>query len=410
MCKIDDNIQAIIGNQLDDLSSSGLRVLAIACGKTPNKKIENLEFLGLVAMLDPLRPEAKQAVKDCQKAGIKVVMITGDNPKTAFAIANELGFVEKQNEVKTGDEIEDAKNKNELDNLTEKTSVYARIKPIQKLDIVKSLQANGGYVAVTGDGVNDAPALKNANVGVAMGKNGTDIARESASMVLTDDNFTSIVHGIEEGRLTYSNIRKIVFFLMSTAFAEIGVFLLSIITNMPIPFTPIQLLWINLITESVQGIALAMEEKDGNEMLTPPRKPSEPIFDKVMIARIIISSTVIIIGCFAIFKYFYDVTQDIILSRSCLLFLLVMFLNMQIFNARSENKSIINRNFFKNPFLLVSILLITLLHVFVSYSPTFNEFLDIIPLRKFEISIILPLSLSILLMGEVEKFIRKILR
>ena len=165
-------------------------------------------------MLDPLRPEAKQAVKECQDAGIKVVMITGDNPKTAFAISNELGFVKTQKEVITGVELKKAMNngKEAIDEITKTTKVYARVEPTQKLDIVQSMIRNGNFVAVTGDGVNDAPALKNANVGIAMGKKGTDIARESASIILTDDNFASIVNGVEQGRLAYSNIRKLIFF------------------------------------------------------------------------------------------------------------------------------------------------------------------------------------------------------
>jgi Ca2+-transporting ATPase len=363
-------------------------------------------------MLDPLRPEAKQAVKECQKAGIKVAMITGDNPKTAFAIASELGFVKSQKEVITGDDVANAKENNTLNDITSYASVYARVQPIQKLDIIQSMQANGNYVAVTGDGVNDAPALKNANVGIAMGDKGTDIARESANIILTDDNFTSIVHGVEEGRLTYANIRKIVFFLMSTAFAEIGVFLLAIIFNMPSPFTPLQLLWINLVTETVQGIALALEGADGTEMAQPPRKPSESLFDKIMIKRIVLSSLIMILGCFGVFKYFYNSVlktapdNALILARSCCLFLLIMFQNIQVFNARSETKTLFNR-FWSNPFLLVSITFVTLLHIVASYLPFFDKFLKIDPLGKGELLIVLPTALLIILAMEIEKIIRK---
>ncbi|MDR0423385.1 MAG: HAD-IC family P-type ATPase [Rickettsiales bacterium] len=413
MCK--ENTQgdfAKVKTQLDELSTKGLRVLAVACGKSPEKKLHDLDFLGLVAMLDPLRKEAKEAVLKCQKAGIKVAMITGDNPKTAFAIANELGFVKSEKEVITGDDVASAKESNTLNDITSYASVYARVQPIQKLDIVQSMQANKNYVAVTGDGVNDAPALKNANVGIAMGDKGTDIARESANIILTDDNFASIVYGIEEGRLTYANIRKIVFFLMSTAFAEIGVFLLAIVFNMPIPFTPLQLLWINLVTETVQGIALALEGKDGTEMTQPPRNPAESLFDRVMIKRIIMSSLIMILGCFGVFKYFYDTNLKtnpdgaLVMARSCCLFLLIMFQNIQVFNARSESKTLFNR-FFSNPFLLISIAFVTLLHVIASYLPFFDKFLEIDPLGKSELSIVLPTTLLIVIAMEAEKFIRK---
>jgi Ca2+-transporting ATPase len=408
MSNLNNSLSINIQKQFDELSKKGLRVLAVACGEIKENKIEHLQFLALVSMIDPLRPEAKQAVKKCQDAGIKVAMITGDNPKTAFAISSELGFVESQNEVVSGEDIAKAKDSGVLDTITKNAKVYARIAPIQKLDIVQSIQRNGNFVAVTGDGVNDAPALKNANVGIAMGDKGTDIARESASIILADDNFASIVYGVTEGRLTYSNIRKIVFFLMSTAFAEIGVFFLSIIYGIKdVPFTPIQLLWINLITETVQGISLAMEKSDGTEMKQPPKNPGESIFDKTMIKRIILSSSVMIFGCFYTFRYFYNNTQDIILSRSVLLFLMILFQNIQVFNARSEVKSVFSNNFFTNPFLLISIFFVTTLHIVASYLPFFDSFLKIDPLTKSELIIVIPVSLLIIFFMEIEKFIRR---
>ena len=314
----------------------------------------NLEFLSLVAMLDPLRPEAKQAVKECQDAGINVVMITGDNPQTAFAISSQLGFVKSQKEVVVGSQLKKAMEKGDfaIDEITKTAKVYARVEPTQKLDIVESIRRNGNFVAVTGDGVNDAPALKNANVGIAMGKKGTDIARDSASIILTDDNFASIVNGVEEGRLTYANIKKLIYFLISTAFAEIGVFILAMIFGLPLPFTAIQLLWINIITEGVQGIAIAMEGKEGDEMQRAPKKPAESIFDKLMVEKVIISAFIMIFGCFFIYSLVYSMENDVIMARSATLFLMILFQNFQLFNARSETKSVFNKNFFNNPFLL----------------------------------------------------------
>lgn len=419
MCNINEETLKEIKDKLDYLTKKGLRVLAVACGQINNKlpndenllknSLYGLEFLSLIAMLDPLRPEAKQAVKECQDAGIKVVMITGDNPKTAFAISNELGFVKTQKEVITGVELKKAMNngKEAIDEITKTAKVYARVEPTQKLDIVQSMIRNGNFVAVTGDGVNDAPALKNANVGIAMGKKGTDIARESASIILTDDNFASIVNGVEQGRLAYSNIRKLIFFFLSTAFAEIGVFILAMLFHLPLPFTAIQLLWINLITEGIQGIAIAMESPEGNEMKQKPRKPNESIFNKIMISRIIVSSFIMIFGCFFVFKYFYTTLNDIKIARSATIFLLILFQNMQIFNARSETQSLFKIGFLKNPFLIISIIIVTLIHIVASYNPLFDRFLKIDPLGWSELSLIIPISLLIIIVIEVEKLIRR---
>ena len=418
MCKIDQEEEKILKLKLDDLATKGLRVLAVACGEVDAdlykkedsfKNLKGLKFLSLIAMLDPLRPEARVAVRRCQEAGIKVVMITGDNPKTAFAIANELKFVKYQKEVVTGADIKKAMEigPSAVDEITKKASVYARVEPTQKLDIVESLRRNGNFVAVTGDGVNDAPALKNANVGIAMGEKGTDIARESANIVLTDDNFASIVKGVREGRLTYSNIRKLIFFLTSTAFAEIGIFILSMIFKMPLPFIALQLLWINLITEGIQGIAIAMEGAEGNEMKIPPRDPNESIFNKIMIGRIVLTSLVMILGCFFSYKFMLDTTGDLKLARSVSLFLLILFQNMQIFNARSENESILKQSFFKNPFLFISIGIVTLTHIIASYVPAFDLFLKIKPLGINELSLIVPMAFLIIFIMELEKMIRR---
>lgn len=419
MCKLNEDEANLIKTKLDELTKKGLRVLAVACGEVTDiisnkeeyleKSLKGLEFLCLVSMLDPLRPEAKQAIKECQKAGINVIMITGDNPKTAFAISNELGFVKTQKEVVTGDDLKKAMatGLEAVDKITKTAKVYARVEPTQKLDIVESLRRNGNFVAVTGDGVNDAPALKNANVGIAMGKKGTDIARESASIILTDDNFASIVKGVEEGRLTYSNIRKLIFFLVSTAFAEIGIFILCMAFKLPLPFTALQLLWINLITEGIQGIAIAMEGLEGNEMSKPPRSPKESIFNQIMISRIVITSIVMISGCFLTYSFILNTTNDIKMARSVTVFLMILFQNMQIFNSRSETQSVFKQSFSKNPFLFISITIVTLTHVVASYVPVFDSFLKIDPLTYNELILIIPTSLLIIVVMEIEKLIRK---
>ena len=307
MCKESDYSK--LYTKLEHLSNDGMRVLAVACGEIETKDnyevedLKELNFISLMSMLDPLRPEAKDAVNECQNAGIKIAMITGDNATTAYAISKQLGFVNDISEVKTGVDVKNALNtsEDELDILTKKTKVYSRMEPTQKLDIVQSMIRNGNFVAVTGDGVNDAPALKNANVGVAMGKGGTDIARESADIILMDDNFASITHAVEEGRIVYNNIRKVIFFAVSCGIPKVIIYILAIMFGLPVPFNASQLLWLNVMTEGVQNIFLAFERQEGNEMSKPPRKPEEPIFNDIMTKRCALLITVITVLCMLFF-------------------------------------------------------------------------------------------------------------
>jgi len=417
MCDKSTNIK-VVKKQINEMAKCGLKVLSLACGKISSngaeeyseKDLKDLEFLGLIGMIDPLRPEAKEAIKECQKAGIKVLMVTGDNPKTAYAISRDLEFVKSQDEVVTGYQIKEAKNKSDetLDKITKHSSVYARVEPIQKLDIVESLSRNGHFVAVTGDGVNDAPALKNASVGVAMGKNGTDIARESADIIITDDNFASIVHGIEEGRIAYSNIRKLIFLLISTGIAEIAIFIVNMIFNLPIPFFAAQLLWLNLVTEGIQDVSLALEKGEGDEMSKPPRSPDEPIFDKLMIKRIAISATVMTFGISGIFYVLLGMGLSIENTRNIAIMLFVLFENMQVLNSRSENHSIFAQSFTKNPYLLIGISLATLAHIGATYVPWLSKALKIHPMSAHEWKYIIPIALSIIVVMELEKLFRRI--
>ena len=235
-----------------------------------------LVFLGLAGMQDPLRPEVPAAVRACAAAGLEVAMVTGDDPRTARAIATEAGLVFADDQVVTGDAIRQAEagGAPALDALTRKARVYARVDPTQKLAIVLSLARNGHFVAVTGDGVNDAPALKHAHVGVAMGRKGTDVARESADIIITDDNFASIVAGIREGRVAYANIRKVIFMSVSTGVAEVLLFLLAIPLGLPMPLLPVQLLWLNLVTNGIQDVALAAEKAEGRRARLPAAQPA----------------------------------------------------------------------------------------------------------------------------------------
>src|SRR5690606_26129552 len=250
------------------LAARGYRVLGVAQAHVdPVNESQappeprGLRFLGFVCMIDPLREGVKQAVADCRKAGITVAMVTGDHPVTALAIAKDLGMATAPSQVLTGGEIEDMPD-DELRERIKLTRVFARTSPQQKLRIVTAARQAGHFVAVTGDGVNDAPAMRNANIGVAIGKSGTDVAREAAELVISDDNFATIVGGVEEGRVAYDNLRKVIFLLVSTGAAEVVLVMLAVGTGHPLPLLPVQLLWLNLVTNGIQDKALAFEPKE----------------------------------------------------------------------------------------------------------------------------------------------------
>ena len=292
----------------DAMASSALRVLGVAFRSlteipeepTPERVERNLVFLGLLGMIDPARPEVKVAVAVAKGAGLKSVMVTGDYKDTATAIADEIGMLSEGGRVLTGAEIERMSDA-ELAAVVDHVDAYARVSPQHKMRIVDALKANGHVVAMTGDGVNDAPALKRANIGIAMGITGTDVTKETADMVLTDDNFASIVSAIEEGRIIYSNIRKFVFYLISCNIGEILIIFISMLAGLPIPLRPIQLLWLNLVTDGAPALALGLEKGDPDIMKRPPRPAKEPVINREMllgIGIIPIADTIAVLGSF----------------------------------------------------------------------------------------------------------------
>jgi len=403
-----------IKKQESNLSGDQYRVIAFADGKVKKKDdyceddLKELDFLGMVGLRDPLRSEVKNAIKDCQSAGVEVVMITGDHPDTAYAIAEELGLCEDNDEVVSGKDIQNASNDNKkLDKITGKAKVYARVEPKHKLSIIKSLTNNGHFVAVTGDGVNDAPALKQAHVGVAMGKKGTDVAKESADIIITDDNFSSIVAGIEEGRVAYNNIRKIVFFLVSTGMAEILLFIYSIAMNMPIPLFATQLLWLNFVTNGIQDVAHAFEPADGDELKQKPRSPDEPIFNKLMISRIAISAVVIGSVSFAVFYWMLNNGFSEDEARNMTVLQLVLFENVMALNSRSETKSFFQEPLMKNPLLIFGTIAAQGIHIGAMYTPWISDVLRIQPVTFKEWGVLLGLALILMVVIEVEKWIRR---
>ncbi len=401
--------------QVTQLAERGFRVLALASGKIALKPgevfseehLHHLTLLGLVGMIDPLRIEAKAAITACRDAGIEVAMITGDHPITSFAIAKELNLATSAQQIVTGSQIRLASSDDEIDKLTQNARVFARVEPHQKLDIVHSLQRNGHFVAVSGDGANDAPALRAAHVGVAMGKNGTDLARETADLVITDDNFNSIVSGIEEGRIAYANVRKVIFLLISTGAAELVLFILALAMGLPLPLLAVQLLWLNLVTNGIQDIALAFEPAEGNELKQPPRSPREPIFNRLMIERVIISALIIGITAFLVFQWLLNSGFSIDEARNGTLLLMVLFENVQVFNSRSESISIFKQKFFRNRILLVGTLAAQLIHIGAMYTPGLNDVLGIQPISPTHWLQLLSLALTVLVAMEIYKWIKK---
>lgn len=401
----------LLEQQATDLARQGYRVLAIA--STERESLENeafseqhlhgLTLLGLVGMIDPLRPEAKQAIELCRNAGIEVAMVTGDHPATALAIANELGLVEHEQQIVTGPQLRAATDSDEIDRLTRQAHVFARVEPSQKLDIVHSLQRNGHFVAVSGDGANDAPALKAAQVGVAMGKSGTDVARETAEIIITDDNFNSIVSGVEEGRIAYANVRKVIFLLISTGAAELVLFTLALFTGLPLPLLAVQLLWLNLVTNGIQHVALAFEPGEGDELLLRPRPPKEPIFNRMMIERVIASALVIGIVAFVLFKTLLDWGYTVEQARNSTLLLMVLFENVHVFNCRSETRSIFQHSPMRNRILLFGTLAAQLIHIGAMYTPWISDVLDIQPVSIHHWLELLGLALSVTVVMELHK-------
>jgi len=397
--------------QANDLACQGFRVLAIATGdrEPPDGEVfgeqhlHGLTLLGLVGMIDPLRSEAKIAVATCREAGIEVAMVTGDHPATALAIAKQLGLAKDEEQIVTGPQLHATSSEQEIDQLTRHAHVFARVEPSQKLDIVRSLQRNGHFVAVSGDGANDAPALKAAHVGVAMGKSGTDVARETADIIITDDNFNSIVSGVEEGRISYANVRKVIFLLISTGAAELVLFTLALMTGLPLPLLAVQLLWLNLVTNGIQDVALAFEPGEGDELHHPPRSPKESIFNRLMIERVISSALVIGIVAFFLFKTLLEWGYTIDEARNGTLLLMVLFENVHVFNCRSETLSIFRHDPMRNRILLFGTSAAQLIHIGAMYTPWFSDVLGIQPVSLQHWFSLLGLALSVVVIMELHK-------
>jgi magnesium-transporting ATPase (P-type) len=394
----------------------GYRVLAVASarvedgspGENPTEEdLPPLTLLGLVGFIDPLRPEAKEAVTACRKAGLDVIMITGDHPATAAAIARDLGIADEESDIITGDALEEWGDTDSQDYIKAVSShhVFARVSPIEKLHLVEGLVNGGVFVAVTGDGVNDAPALQRANIGVAMGS-GTDVAKDTAEMIVTDDSFASIVAGVEEGRHAYANVRKVIYLLISTGAAEVLLFLLAILTRMPLPLFAVQILWLNLVTNGIQDVALAFEGGEPGAMRRPPRKPTEGIFNRLMVEQTLVSGLVMGLTAFGSWAWMLANGWPEETARNTLLMLFVLLQNVHVFNCRSEYESAFRVPLSRNWILMAGVLAAHGLHILALHLPVMQVILRTEPVSPARWAVLLLLALPLLGVMEIYKRVR----
>lgn len=404
---------ALIHAANEAMGRDGLRVIATGSRVLSDGEVlpaplpppSGLTFLGMEGMTDPPRAGVADAIAKCRQAGIKVMMITGDHPVTATAIAGRLGLSTDKPAL-TGTEIA-VLDDHMLAARLEQTSVAARVSPVEKLRIVHALQGTGKVVAVTGDGVNDAPALKAAAIGVAMGKSGTDVAREAADVVLTDDNFVTIVHAVEEGRVTFAAIRKTTYFLLSTGAGALVAVTLSVFAETPLLFLPVQMLWMNVVTNGVQDIALAFEPAEGDELSRPPRPPSDGILSRTLWFRAGITGAwmalAVILSFIVALHNGYPETH----ARTLALTMFVMLSFFQVFSSRAENKSLFQLRLLANKPLLYTSLVALALHWAVMTWPVSAGLLELTPLTGPEWLLCAAVGSTVLIIVEAEKAVRR---
>lgn len=408
-----DEIEGVLETAIA-LAANGYRVLAVAHGEVSQKFADNpkieeipqLHFLGLVGIIDPPRPEVPEAMLNCKSAGVDVRMVTGDHPETALAIGHQLGLVANREDIIIGSELAELEEGSEqfIDRVLG-ARIFARVDPMQKLAIVRALEQSGHFVAVTGDGVNDAPALKASHIGVAMGRDGTDVARSAANLILADDNFASIVAGIEEGRIAFDNVRKVVYLLISTGAAEIILFLLAFFSGLPLPLFAVQLLWLNLVTNGIQDVALAFEKGEPGILTRSPRPPTQPIFDRQMTSQTIVSGLFIGIAAFLFYRYQLNQGIDEAYVRNELLLLMVLFENVHVFNCRSEKRSAFVVPFSANPLLIWAVIASQLVHIVSMHIPIMGEVLGIAPVSFADWISVAMLAMGVLGAMEVYKYV-----
>jgi Ca2+-transporting ATPase len=412
--------RAEILRQVEEMASEGLRVLAFARLEMPTNTLKishqdlqsGFTFLGLQGLIDPPRQEAIAAVKTCQNAGIQVKMITGDHALTAAAIAKKIGLTDAGGSssdeycVLTGKEIAELSD-NELIESAAQYSVFARVSPEQKLRLVEALQARGNIVAMTGDGVNDGPALKRADIGVAMGVTGTDVAKEAADMVLTDDNFATIEAAVEEGRGVFDNLTKIIAWTLPTNIGEGLILLAALILGVALPILPVQILWINMVSVSVLGIVLAMELREPGIMNRRPRNPNAPILSGELIWRVFLVGGLILLGAFGLFEYELANGASLAQARTVAVNAVIMIEIFYLLNCRSLTRSMFQIGVFSNRWVVIGILAMVVLQIMFTYIPVMNTWLASAPISLEAWSRIFLVGLVSYLIVEIEKWIRR---
>jgi cation-transporting P-type ATPase F len=405
----------------EDMASSGLRVLALArmdmASGTESidheSMTESFVFLGLQGMIDPPRKEAIEAVKNCYQAGIQVKMITGDHLLTAKAIARKMGFkslssgaAEKEDVTAlSGEELEKLKDE-ELKASADKASVFARVTPEQKIRLVKALQSKGYITAMTGDGVNDAPALRQANIGVAMGHSGTEVAKEAADMVLVDDNFASIEAAVEEGRCVFDNLRKFIVWTIPTNLGEALAIIVAVFFGTMLPIVPVQILWVNMTTALCLGLMLAFEPKEPGIMLRAPVDPKIPIMTRALVLRTLLVGILLTMGVFGIFLYEKNVGATLEQARTAAVNVLVFGELFYLFSCRSLSRSIFRIGVFSNRLLLFGVMAMTGLQIFFTYAPGMNRFFHSGPITPGAWLRVVLIGLGIYIVAELEKWVR----
>lgn len=397
---INSDILSKLSTANEEMTSQALRVLAVAYRKIskveaeyPSEQSEtNLTFIGLIGMIDPPRDEAKRAIEVCKQAGIKTVMITGDHRNTAMAIASELKmFDESKNLVLTGQEL-DLLSDNELSKVANNVTVYARVSPAHKLRIVKALKKQGHIVAMTGDGVNDAPAIKEADIGIAMGCTGTDVTKEASAMILADDNFATIVAAVEEGRGIYDNIRKFIRYLLACNTGEVLTMFIAALAGLPMPLLPVQILWVNLVTDGLPAMALGVDNNDPNIMCRPPRHPSESVFSRGLSRKIIGRGIQIGLSTVLVFSIVYYLKNDLNLARTMAFSTLVFSQMFHVFDCRSETYSVFEAGLFSNKFLVMAALCSTCMQISVIYNPFLSSVFATVPMGVYDWILVLGIS------------------
>ncbi|HJS55334.1 MAG TPA: cation-translocating P-type ATPase, partial [Chitinophagaceae bacterium] len=401
--------------ETSELAHEGMRVLAygykvlekIPESVKPEEVEKDFNYIGLAGLVDPPREEAKKAIQECKTAGIQPVMITGDHQETAAAIAKEIGILEPTDLIFSGTELKKL-SKEELDNKVEKIKVYARVSPEQKMDIVKSLQRKKHFVAMTGDGVNDAPSLKRADIGIAMGITGTDVSKESSDMILLDDNFATIVRAIKEGRRIYDNIRKFVKYIMTCNSAEIWTIFLAPLIGLPVPLLPVHILWINLVTDGLPGLALSAEKAEKNIMQRPPRRTDESLFAEgtgyhiLWVGLLMAFITLGIQG--------WAIQTDNARWQTMVFTVLSLAQLGHVVAIRSSDEFIFKLGLFTNPQLFISILGTFCLQLGIIYLPFANEIFNTQPLSLIELLISIGAASIIFHAVELEKWVKKKLK